>query len=144
MMPMFWRALFVTALLVLAPGRTSAQLPADYRTQGWPNGRYWEFMQTQLSNVHFLNGLESGVGLAVAVSGAPRDVREGLLIVGFQMADIVNEIDRFYSERADMRVPVAHAYSYVVRKMKGEGARALEDYASDLRRQFQNNMEQPR
>ena len=117
MMQMLLGTLFLTALLVITAAGVSAQLPADYRTQGWSNGRYWEFMQTQLSKVHFLNGLESGVGLAVVASGAPREVRESLLVVGFQMADIVSEIDRFYSERANMRVPVAHAYSYVVRKM---------------------------
>jgi len=85
----------------------------------------------------------------LAVREADKNVREdqvlildrtanSLTIKGFRMSDIVSQIDAFYRDSANVRVPIADAYQYAMRKMKGEGASALEKYTEQLRKSYNN------
>jgi hypothetical protein len=110
------------------------------------NGKAWKQLDLQ-SRVTLIQGLEEGIMLAVRE--ADKNVREdqvmildrtskNLTIKGFRMSDIVSQIDTFYSDSANVRVPITDGYQYPLIKMKGESAVELEKYAEQLRKTYNN------
>lgn len=58
---------------------------------------------------------------------------DDLTIRGFRTSDIVQQIDAFYSDSSNLRIPIVDAYKYAMKKMHGAKQRELEDYAAELR-----------
>jgi hypothetical protein len=54
------------------------------------------------------------------------------------MSDVVQQIDRFYGDSSNLRIPVVDAYKYAVKKMHGAKQQELDDYEAELRRKFNN------
>lgn len=112
----------------------SSDKEEDYYTKGWPNGKYWESLKNQ-EKIDFLNGLETGIALCRNLSNNS-SVFDDLLITGFRMSDFSSEIDLLYTQHANIRIAIAYAYSYVIKKMKGELPQELDNYLVWLRKTF--------
>jgi hypothetical protein len=52
--------------------------------------------------------------------------------------DVTAQIDSFYfyADSSNLRIPMADAYEYAMKKMHGSSARELEDYAAALRKTY--------
>jgi len=97
-----------------------------------PNGRLWNRLALQ-SKIMLLYGIQSGVALGAAVSGNTSIIPE-LSVEGFRFSEVAAEVDAFYRERANIKVPVPFAYHFVVKKMKGASPAELSSFAAQLRR----------
>lgn len=109
-------------------------LAPEDKTQGRPNGRIWERLDRQ-TKIFFLYGIESGLALGADWTGNEKTYKQ-LSIKGFKFGDLAQEIDAFYSERSNIRVPIAFAYVFVIRKMNGATRAELDDYSSELRKMW--------
>jgi len=115
----------------------------DLVTRGWSNGRAWEMFSAQEKN-NFLTGIEAGVALLYGelksqttwqILGSSLDnVVEDLTIRGFRFSDIVQQVDEFYDDRSNIRIPIAYSYFLVMKKMHGAAPTEVDKYASELRR----------
>lgn len=115
-------------------------------TQGWSNGKAWEIFDHQ-SKINFLVGIESGINLIgneLAIIGALEEENKTYALIksftikGFRFSDIVQQIDSFYQDRSNIRIPIAYAYAFIVRKMSGDNPEDMDTYVSNLRRRWNN------
>ncbi len=96
------------------------------------NGRAWQILGMQ-SRITYISGINNGLLLAK---------REGLddeyleLPTGFKMSDFVKQIDNFYSDSANLRIPIIEAYVYINRRLKGDSPKELADFEALLRRTY--------
>lgn len=109
------------------------------------NGKPWVNLDPQ-SKIMYLNGLQDGGGLLIAeMDNAPNEKSnaraaypafERLTIRGFRFSDIMEEVDRFYEQASNRRIPVVDAYRYVLNKFKGTSPETLAADQSALRRKY--------
>lgn len=116
-------------------------LITEHSRYGWANGKAWKILDRQ-SKVIYVEGIENGIFLFFResypkLSTADRAVSEtetdNLLVTGFRMSDIVDQVDVFYSDSSNLRIPMADAYKYSMKKMHGAKEPELQDYTSELR-----------
>ena len=138
--------LLTSLVLMLLPSVLLSQKVEDETdTKGWGNGRYWEQLDLNAKNQH-LYGIEAGINLFAnelfsqskddAEWNRTENLRSKLTIAGFRFSDLVQQVDAFYKDRANIRIPVAYAYSYSVKKMSGDSPELLERFLSSLRKQW--------
>ena len=109
------------------------------------NGKPWIKLDPQ-SRIMYLSGLENGAALLIAemdsapnekaIAGATLPAWERLTIKGFRFSDIMEEIDRFYEQASNRRIPVVDAYRYVLKKFKGASPEELAAAQSALRKKY--------
>jgi len=109
------------------------------------NGKPWITLDLQ-SRIMYLVGLDDGAGLLIAeivsdlnekvVASAALAAKERLTIKGFRFSDIVEEIDQFYAEASNRRIPVVDAYRYALRKFQGASPEELAAAKSALRKKY--------
>jgi hypothetical protein len=104
---------------------------SEFLTKGWSNGIFWETLNTQ-EKIYYIVGLEEGLALAKNYVGEASEYDE-LIIEGYHMSDFTSEIDTFYSDSTNINIPIAFAYHYMIKKMKGKTAEELEEYVEWLR-----------
>jgi hypothetical protein len=126
-----------------------SQTNDELETQGWSNGKAWELLDTQ-SKITYLVGIENGLSLyseeitsLMKLSDNPQiDLVQKLdrkfFVTGFRFTDLVQQVNRFYDDRSNIRIPIAFAYYYVIKKMLGSTQDELNNYASELRRKWNN------
>ena len=114
---------------------SQGDLNPEELSQGWPNGRFWAKLAAQ-SKIMFLYGVESGVFLSADVSGSDTAVHD-LTVSGFRFSEVADEVDLFYGERSNVKIPVSFAYAYVTKKMRGASPAKLDSLAAGLRRKWQ-------
>lgn len=111
------------------------------------NGKAWQKLDLQ-SRIIYLMGIEEGLRLAVLDASrnestqtkeAAKKVADRLSISGFKFSDLTQQVNKFYSDSANLRVPVIEVYAYVIRKMKGDSAQQLSETETLLRKTY--NME---
>ena len=96
------------------------------------NGRAWQTSDFQ-DRITYIAGIYAGLCLAR---------REGLdwgrvnMPSGFSLSDLVDQIDIFYSDSANLRIPVIEAYVYTIRKLKGDSANESANFEALLRRTY--------
>ncbi len=146
--------LFVAIILALLPHQVVAQTSDnEQRTKGivgqgrysWANGRAWKVLDAQ-SRIAFLNGIEEGVFLLLRHSWEKTNLdaekrllekeADQLTVKGFRFYDLVQQVDDFYRDSSNVRIPVVDAYIYTLRKLKGAKKQDLEDYAAELRSKY--------
>ena len=137
----FW----ALSLLLLLSSNINAQLDELDLTSGSPNGRMWEKMDLQSRNM-FLYGIENGITLAVVDLVGENEkkllaLEEKYTIKGFTTRDFANQIDIIYSDRANIRIPIVDIYVFVIKKLRGESPKELEDRLALLRSVFNNTTE---
>jgi hypothetical protein len=105
------------------------------------NGRTWQTLDKQ-AKIMFLNGIQDGAVLLFKELFATNDSEDAhrvlgtLVISGFRFSDIVKQVDMFYSDSANIRVPVIEAYRYSLIKMKGSQNSELERIVTKLRQTY--------
>jgi len=73
---------------------------------------------------------------SAANRGAVQAQVNRLMIAGFHMSDIVQQIDHFYADSSNLRVPAVDAYKYAMKKMHGTNQQELENYEAILRKTY--------
>lgn len=111
----------------------------------WTNGRAWKVLDGQ-SKIAFLTGTEEGIYLLLRQSWERTNLdsekqlleREAgqLTVTGFRFSDLVQQIDDFYQDSSNVRIPIVDAYIYTLRKLKGAKKQDLDDYAAELRAKY--------
>lgn len=136
---MLRRNQWIAVLFVLVAGSVSVtgqsrELEESELTAGRANGRAWEGMPAQVK-IMYLYGVESGLALAADVSGDAKTYDQ-LTVTGFKFGDLATEIDAFYGDRSNLRIPVTFAYVYVTKKIRGDSPQTLGLYVAELRRRW--------
>lgn len=96
------------------------------------NGRAWQTMDME-RHIAYIHGIREGLELAK---------REGLnweylyAPTGFLFSELAKQIDIFYSDSANLRIPVLEAYIYTKRKLRGDSPKELADFEALLRRTY--------
>lgn len=128
----------ILIILFLFTGSAISQIQKadneEFYTYGYSNGKLWETFNKQ-EKILVLMGTEEGIAFVSEWTENNKPYEE-LSIQGFRMSDIVSEVDLFYSQRANIRVTVVAAYSYVIKKMKGATVKELDEYAASLRKKY--------
>ncbi len=146
--------LIVATILAVLPHQVVAQtLENEQTTKGmtgqdrysWANGRAWKVLDAQ-SRITFLDGIEEGIYLLLRQSWEKTNVdaekrllekeADQLTVRGFRFYDLVQQIDDFYQDSSNVRIPVVDAYIYTLRKLKGAKKQELENYAAELRAKY--------
>jgi hypothetical protein len=107
------------------------------------NGRSWRGLDKQ-SKIMLLVGIAEGAVLmrrelfVLQHDGNPDLQRafDNLTISGFKYSDITAQVDTFYSDSANLRIPVIEAYKHVVARMKGASTSELERSVTALRQTY--------
>lgn len=107
------------------------------------NGRSWKDLDRQ-SKIMLLVGIQEGVTLLLKRlfdeglfdEDKAQRVLDALTISGFRFSDIVKQIDLFYSDSANVRIPVLEADRYSLLKMKGKKTSDLEQVLVGLRQTY--------
>jgi hypothetical protein len=143
---------FLLSLFVISFALAQDKENDETRTTVWlnhkgyvvSNGKGWKELDTQ-SKIMYLNGIEEGVRLFLlnATSGEYKKstgvlfkVENNLIISGFHFSDLVEQVNDFYSDASNLRIPVIEAYAYTVRKMKGDTPQELQLFQSLLRKKY--------
>ena len=62
--------------------------------------------------------------------------RESITISGFRFSDIVSQVDEFYKDTANIKIPVCIAYVFSIAKMRGRSQDELDRWVVELRRLY--------
>lgn len=104
----------------------------DVFHKGVGNGRAWQTLDSQ-SRIFYVNGIYEGLVLARREG---LDWDRGNAPSGFRMSEFVEQIDKFYSDSTNLRIPVIEAYVYTIRKLKGDSSKDLTDFETLLRKTY--------
>jgi hypothetical protein len=137
--------LLVPAPLISADREDETVFETGVFVSSMINGKSWIKLDRQ-SKIMYLIGVENGAGLLIAeMDSAPNEegnaraalpALERLMIKGFKFSDIMEEIDRFYEQASNRRIPVVDAYRYVLKKFKGASPEELAAAQSALRKKY--------
>lgn len=139
-------------VFMLVPAHLMAADKEDYTEFGTNvfvalkmNGKPWLRLDSQ-SRTMYLLGLVDGASLLIAeMDTVPNEkgnaptafpALERLVINGFTFFDITEEIDRFYQQSSNRRIPVVDAYRHVLKKFKGASSEELAADQSSLRKKY--------
>ena len=67
------------------------------------------------------------------VAAKTQEVADSLIISGFRFSDLVKQVDEFYADTANVRIPVIDAYVYALLKIRGATKQELDDHVVGLR-----------
>jgi hypothetical protein len=138
------RMLFLLSVLC-SPIVLFAQNEEEAFTRGWPNGRYWEKLDEE-GKKFCIYSVSSGVILVLdKIEGADigREARERIRPIEnvinhrrFSDGDVAEHVTAFYYDRSNMGIPIAYAYMYAGKKLRGERQRNLDEFTSSLRKRW--------
>jgi hypothetical protein len=108
------------------------------KTRGFFNGRAWYKLPLP-AKLMYISGLRDGrvIAGAVILQAASKQTQRELdehEAKGFTAGDFVREIDDFYKDPANIRIPMMYGYEYANLKFKGRSAAELEEVISDWRK----------
>ncbi len=124
------RKLFFVLLL---SSEVWAQGPA-WQTLGLNNGYFWEAGEPA-DRVLYLTGIADGIRVQAELHAIARkeEPDQSLSPKGVSCSDAVKEMDFFYAERLNVKIPIMLAYAYVVKKFNGASADDLSVLLGRLR-----------
>lgn len=138
-------SLLVPVSLIAVDQEDKTKFTTDVFEASMMNGKPWIELDLQ-SRIMYLTGVENGAGLLIGEMGTVQNEKgnaraalpayERLMIKGFRFSDIVEEIDRFYDQASNRRIPVVDAYRYVLKKFKGASPEELASAQSALRKKY--------
>jgi len=109
------------------------------------NGYFWQGIDLQ-SKIFFLVGAENGEHLLFLKvveknkkGNISQAVIDGLLIDkidNLKMSEIAEQIDSFFKDSANRKIPVIEAYRYVSKRVKGASTKELDNLAASLRKKY--------
>lgn len=101
------------------------------------------------SKVVMLRALHEGIGNAKALVGAHEnvsqedrnsimgDIEATCIPEGTSVGDLVSEVDSFYADRANARVPIIYAFNLLVMKIRGADEHTLSNLKMQYRKAVQ-------
>lgn len=138
-------SLLVPVSLIAADEEEITKFTTDVFEAPMINGKGWIKLDRQ-SRIMYLNGVEDGAALLIAEMDSVQNEKgnaraafpacERLIISGFRFSDIMEEIDRFYEQASNRRIPVVDAYRYVLKKFRGTSPEELASAQSALRKKY--------
>jgi|ERR1700736_1887885 len=110
------------------------------------NGRTWHQVSEQ-ERILFLNGLQDGIILASRelsadpLSADPDVARiqralNATVVKGFHFSDIAKQVNAFYADSANIKIPIIEAYKYSLEKLKGGTSDYLRQMIVELRKTY--------
>ena len=113
--------------------------------QSVKNGFFWNKLNPE-QKASILLGIRNGeylVLLKAYGAKALSEVTGAILnsirldeIVGFNLYDLSNQIDMFYQDSANQKIPLIEAYRYVPKRIKGATPQELDNLAANLRKKY--------
>jgi hypothetical protein len=121
-------------------GRQQQADTDGYLTLGLVNGRLWVHLSDQEKTVFLLGSNDALYRLALESNAKTySEVPESLKPPPLQFAEVVRELDRFYSEGSNGPIPIENARLYIKRKAYGDSPQQLEMLLADLRKIAQSH-----
>lgn len=108
------------------------------------NGRGWMVLPLQ-AKITFLAGLDEGFLLTLKQMETEKRSRQSIADVlqsqyyytgSFRMSELAGQVDSFYADTANLRIPVVEVYRYVYQRIKGAMPEELASIAAELRRTY--------
>jgi hypothetical protein len=126
--------LLAVALSVSLSAQTDEKKTADF-----VNGRFWED-STQVFKAGYIFGLRDGLGLIATGDNRTAAVQQALaestaLYRGAHVTleEMIDQIDAFYADRANIRIPIFEAYAYCMKRTSGMAKKQLNDLLTEMR-----------
>lgn len=123
----------------------NTKLTTDFFVCSMMNGKSYIELDPQ-SRIMYLSGIEDGAVLLIAEMDSVKNEKQTaraalpalkrLTISGFKFSDIMEEVNRFYEQASNRRIPVVDAYRYVLKKFRGASPEELASTQSALRKQY--------
>ena len=116
----------------------------NYETMGHVNGRAWVTFETNHKLV-FIRGLYDGASLFNELLKGKEECsptvrsdtfNKRISIPKATRYEIIKQIDSFYADSSNMRIPIMIAYEIGGLKIRGESPRMIEEYTAELRKIF--------
>lgn len=57
-------------------------------------------------------------------------------ITGFNLNELAKQIDMFYQDSANLKIPFIEAYRYISKRIKGASPQELDNFAASLRKKY--------
>jgi hypothetical protein len=115
----------------------------DLYTDGLLNGRGWKLLDVDgLAKAALIQGIRGGLALATREAGSTgvptneKFKKQMFMLMGGNMDDVVQQLDDFYKDSANVRIPVPTGLEYSLMKLGGANARELDNRLVSLRREF--------
>jgi hypothetical protein len=137
---MMKRTILAFVILFVIAGQTecySEDTSSEYLTMGFFNGRMWSMMN-KTSKDSYVAGVYSGAVLFRDVvinqqTCTAKIVNETfnstIQISRTKYGEIAQQIDSFYSDSSNLRIPIHNAYEF-----RGESPSKIEEYTAQLRK----------
>ena len=96
------------------------------KSLGLNNGRAWAKISSSSDKVVFLMGLEDGIeeGIRIAKANVSEKERVKLIyevtITAFNRGEVIKVLDDFYTDISNRKIPIAAAYIFVGKRLKGK------------------------
>jgi hypothetical protein len=110
----------------------------DAKTGDFVNGRFWG-QSLEAIKVGYLFGLRDGL-LLIAADNKSETVKNALMLSMLLYRDgkatleeLIDQIDTFYKDRANIRIPVFEAYQYCMKRTSGVSKKTLDDLLAEMR-----------
>ena len=128
------KTLFAVLALSSSLVLVNAQKPDDDDfTVGRTNGRGYLKLDMQ-ARIALLAGIDDGMAFLADEGVIPIATVNRYTVNGFYVSDFAKQVNDFYKDMANIRIPVSYAFLYVQRKSKGENPRDLENFLATLRK----------
>lgn len=133
--------LILLAVVAFVGSPALSQLTPEEETSGVANGRVWKKLDLQ-SKVMLLYGFQEGMTLLLRhtllkigpdVTAKTEEVADSLMTYGFRVSDVAKQVDEFYADTANIRIPILDAYVYAVLKIRGATKKEFDDHVVRLR-----------
>ena len=128
------------------PYVTEVYMGYGYARNDASNGRYWKVLKRQ-SKITFLHGIEEGLSLLElqlfesnidpnALKNIADIVQNDLLVSERRYSDLVEQVDKFYADSLNLRVPIMEAYRYALKKIRGASQTELDQLSASMRKKI--------
>jgi len=116
------KLLIVCGLLAALSASMTAQVPDAQLTHGSRNGRFWQAISDS-DKLGFIEGYLEGAALVIADWRISEDLRT-ILVASYvpskaTLSEVLKDLDSFYTESANARIPIRIAVSLFVAKVRG-------------------------
>jgi hypothetical protein len=123
------------ALVMLICVAAIGQVTDEDMSYGRPNGRFYLKRHAQ-ARIDLLYGIEQGIMLLGDENLISRETIDRYGLKGFLFSDFMDQMDRLYQDKANIRIPISYAYVYAVRRLRGDPPQEIEDFLAQQRKRF--------
>jgi hypothetical protein len=126
------------------PDKYVTEVYMGYARYASSNGRYWNVLKRQ-AKITFLHGIEEGFSLLElhlyesnfdpnTLKSIADIIQHDLLVSGLRFSDLVDQVDKFYTDSLNLQVPIMEAYRYAIKKLRGAPQTELDQMSAAMRK----------